>query len=276
MGLLNRSLKISTLNEKPLHESLKQWYAQPDDRFEVPVDGFIVDIVRRDLLIEIQTRNFSAIRRKLEKLVGCHNVRLVYPIPCDKWIVRLAGDGDRPIGRRRSSKHGTFTHIFEELVRIPELLRNPNFSLELLLIQEEELRRYDGNRGWRRRGWITHERRLLGVVDKLVLHTPADMSSFVPSALEDPFTSSDLAAAISQSLRLSQKMVYCLRKMDCIVPVGKRANSILYSRLCSPCSPAFEPKEQTSAAPEPRVQDKGQGRKAMRPGKARQASRDRG
>ena len=60
---------IGTLNEKPLHEALKRWYAQAGDRLEVPVDGSVVDIVRGELLVEIQTRNFSAIRRKLEKLL---------------------------------------------------------------------------------------------------------------------------------------------------------------------------------------------------------------
>lgn len=37
---------IGTLNEKPLHAALKGWYARPGDRFEVPVDGYLVDIVR--------------------------------------------------------------------------------------------------------------------------------------------------------------------------------------------------------------------------------------
>ncbi len=78
------STKISTLNEKPLHESLKSWYARPGDLFEVPVDDFIVDIVRDGLLVEIQTRNFSSIRRKLEELVAHHSVRLVYPISREK------------------------------------------------------------------------------------------------------------------------------------------------------------------------------------------------
>jgi len=66
---------IGLLNEKPLHASLKQWYARPGDRFEVPVDGFVIDIVRRresegseDLLIEIQTRNLAAINSKLIRL----------------------------------------------------------------------------------------------------------------------------------------------------------------------------------------------------------------
>jgi hypothetical protein len=222
--------KISTLNEKPLHEALKRWYARPGDIFEVPVDGFVVDIVRSDLLIEIQTRNFSAIKRKLEKLLINHSVRLVYPIPREKWIVKLADDGNSPVSRRRSPKRGAFEQVFYELVRLPELLNFPNFSMELLLIEEEEVRRYDGVRGWRRRGWVTEERRLLRVVDRRILNSPADMHAFIPTALTGPFSVIDLATATNNSRRLAQKMVYCLRIMGCVAPVGKRANAILYAR----------------------------------------------
>jgi hypothetical protein len=227
--------KIGTLNEKPLHEALKRWYAQPGDLFEVPVDGFYVDIVRGDrlieggLLIEIQTRNFSAIRRKLEKLLIKHSVRLVYPIPREKWITRI-DDGNSPISRRRSPKHGGFEHIFEELIRVPELLNHPGFSIELLLIEEEEVRRYDGIRGWRRKGWVTEERRLLRVVDRRILNTPADAHDFIPATLPEPFSVTELATATNSSRRLAQKMVYCLRKMGCLAPAGKRANAILYAR----------------------------------------------
>ena len=45
---------IGTLNEKPLHAGLKEWVARPGDAFEQPVDGYVIDIVRDDLLIEIQ------------------------------------------------------------------------------------------------------------------------------------------------------------------------------------------------------------------------------
>ena len=48
---------VGLLNEKPLHASLKAWYAQPGDRFEVNVDGSVIDIVRGELLVEIQTRS---------------------------------------------------------------------------------------------------------------------------------------------------------------------------------------------------------------------------
>ena len=222
--------RIGTLNEKPLHEALKQWYAQYKDRIEASVDGFVVDIVRGDLLVEIQTRNFAAIRPKLEKLLVNHPVRLVYPIACERWITKQPYDDGGRVSRRKSPKRGGFECVFEELVSIPRLLMDPGFSIELLLIQEEEVRRYDGARGWRRRGWVTHERRLLKVAERRVFKTPADMYALVPRTLADPFTTSDLAVSIAKPRRLAQKMVYCLRLMGCITPVGRQAKAVLYAR----------------------------------------------
>src|SRR5215212_5865005 len=97
---------IGVLNEKPLHASLKQWYARPGDRFEVAVGGFVIDIVRAELLIEIQTGSFAAIRSKLTNLVQSHQVRLIYPIAQEKWIVRPATDERQRVVRRRSPKKG--------------------------------------------------------------------------------------------------------------------------------------------------------------------------
>jgi hypothetical protein len=222
--------KIGTLNENPLHAALKAWYALPGDQLEVPVDGFIVDIVRGDLLVEIQTGNFSSIRRKMATLTAHNPVRLVYPIAREKWIVKLAGEGRGQLRRRKSPKRGAFEHVFVELVSFPQLLSDPNFSLDVLLIQEEETRRYDGKRGWRRRGWVTHERRLLEVVGRRLFETPADMGALLPATLVEPFTTAELAAAIARPRWLAQKMAYCLREMGVIAPVGKRGNAILYTK----------------------------------------------
>ena len=222
---------IGTLNEKPLHAALKEWYGRPGDRFEVAVDGFVVDIVRDDLLVEIQTRNLAAIKRKLATLTSRHSVRLVYPIAREKWIVRLAQDGNGQPGRRKSPKRGALEQVFGELVSFPQLLSSPSFSLDVLLIQEEEVRRYDGKRGWRREGWVTHERRLLQVVDSRLFETPVDMVALLPPDLAEPFTTSDLATAIAKPRWLARKMAYCLREMGAIARAGKRGNAILYTRV---------------------------------------------
>ena len=79
---------IGTLGEKSLHSALKDWYAQPGDRLEAQVDGFHIDIIRNNLLIEIQTANFSSLRRKLNLLIQKHPLRLVFPIAKEKWIAQ--------------------------------------------------------------------------------------------------------------------------------------------------------------------------------------------
>ena len=220
--------RIGLLNEKPLHASLKQWYARPGDRFEVPVDGFVIDIVRDDLLIEIQTRNLSAINAKLRKLTRSYAVRLVYPVVQEKWIVRSAtGDGGRAV-RRKSPKRGRLEDLFWELVSIPHLLAHPNFSVEILMIREEEIRRYEGKRKrWRRRGWVIDGRRLVDVVDRRVFGNSADWLTFVPDGLQS-FTTKDLATLADTRRELAQKMAYCLRHGRMIELIGKQGRSNLY------------------------------------------------
>ena len=95
---------IGLLNEKPLHASLKQWYAEPGDEFEVRVDGFVVDIVRGPQLLEIQTANFGAMKRKLATLLETHSLRLIYPIPFEKWIVKSGRKQGESSSRRKSPR----------------------------------------------------------------------------------------------------------------------------------------------------------------------------
>lgn len=221
---------INTWNEGPLHAALKAWYAQPGDALEVPVDGYIIDLVRGDLLIEIQTRGFSALKDKLATLTQAHPVRLVYPVAQEKWIIRLADDGKKQLSRRKSPKRGCVEQLFDELVSLPHLLAQPNFTLEVVFIHEEEVRRHDARRGWRRQGWVTHERRLVKVVEQRRFASLADMRALIPVSLAEPFTASDLTAHIPGGLRRAQKMVYCLRAMGILTPAGKRGRAVLYKQ----------------------------------------------
>ena len=221
---------IGILGEKSLHAQLKQWYSQPGDRLEQVVDGFHIDIVRNKLLIEIQTQNFSSIKRKLKALIKKFPVRLVLPIAREKWIVRFAKDGITQISRRKSPKKGNIFQLFEELVSVPSLIKNHNFSIEVLLTLEEEIRRDDGMGSWRRKGWSIADHRLLEVIDSHIFNKPSDFLTLIPPILPDPFSTKELAEGTNQPRWLSQKMAYCLRKMAAIETVGKSGNSVLYSK----------------------------------------------
>lgn len=224
---------IGTLNEGHVHAALKQRYVQPGDQTEAAVDGYVVDILRGRQIIEIQTANFSAIAKKMRDLSERHPVRLVHPIAVDRWIVKLPERGNGAASRRKSPKHGGFEDIFDELVSFPDLCANPNFELEVVLTQEEELRRQEtkSRRRWRRRGWVTVERRLLDVVATIRIRGTADLAALLPAGLPDAFDTGDLAAALGRPRALAQKVAYCLRRCDVIKQIDKNGNTLIYSRV---------------------------------------------
>lgn len=227
MNDTNQSPHIGTLAEKSLHAALKDWLAQPGDQPETPVDGFVIDIVRGDTLIEIQTRHLGAMKRKLAKLLPHHPVHLIHPIAAEKWIVRQTEAGE-PISRRKSPKRGRLVDIFAELVRIPHLLAHPNLTVTVLLTQQEEIWRDDGQGSWRRKRWSVHDHRLLAVVDQHSFPTAADWLALLPADLPQPFTNRQLASALPCRQNLAQKTTYTLRHAQLIQLVGKEGNANLY------------------------------------------------
>ena len=64
------STTIGTLKEFSLHASVKQLYSRPGDLLDAKVDNSIIDIVRSDIFVEIQTGHFIGLKGKLEKHLG--------------------------------------------------------------------------------------------------------------------------------------------------------------------------------------------------------------
>ena len=221
---------IGTLREKHLHASLKRWYSRPGDRIEVSIDRFVIDLVRDDLLIEIQTRGFSSMKQKVVALLDLGwRVRIVHPIALDRWIVKIDADG-AALSRRRSPRHGDPTDVFAELVSFPDLLANPSLEIHLVLTHEEEYRVHNPDGAWRRKGWTEVERRLTDVVDTVMMSRVEDLADLIPAGLPETFTTGDLAAALGRPRRVAQQMAYCLRSLEAIVPVGKVGNAVQYRR----------------------------------------------
>jgi hypothetical protein len=226
-------MSIGTLGEMSLHAALKVWYGRSHDQFEASVEGYIIDIVRGERLVEIQTRHLYAMRAKLKKLLPYYTLHIIHPIHREKWIVRQSENGEA-ISRRKSPKRGQFADIFYELVRIHNWLTHPNLTIEAVLTQEEEILRDDGAGSWRRRGWSVHDRRLLAVLDRQQFATLADYCNILPHDLPDPFTNADLAAALNCRPNLAQKISYTLRHIGGVALVGKQGRAHLYSRTQRP------------------------------------------
>jgi hypothetical protein len=215
--------------EFSLHQALKDRYTRsPEDRQEVSVNGYQIDVVCGDLLVEVQTGSFTHLKAKLANLLPNHHLLLVHPIPLDKWVVRLNGAGNQVTSRRKSPRHGRVEAVFSELVRITPYLNHPNLHLEVILTREEEILQNDGRGSWRRKGWSIVDRRLLEVVQVVGLYEGKDFCSFIAPDCPKPFTSRELAQTLQIPAYLGYKIVYCLSAMHLLELAGRRGRARLF------------------------------------------------
>ena len=198
---------IGTLNESTLHEQLKELVAEPGDRFEVPLEGFVIDVMRGSALIEIQTGSFGAMGRKLDRLLSEYRIHLVHPIAATTMLLR--GDA-RP---RRSPKKGSIYDLFTELVSIPTLIDHPNMTLEVVVASIDKIQVEDPKARRGRGGYRTIDRRLGEIQQRHRFESPIDLLRLVPDGLPEIFTTADLSGAANMSRDNAQRMAYCMRAM---------------------------------------------------------------
>ncbi len=226
---------IGVLREGPLHAAIKQFLAEPGDRFEVPVDRFVIDLVRADgELVEIQTGGFAALGPKLDALLDTHLMRVVHPVAAERRIVRVDGDGEVS-SSRRSPKRATVVAVFEKLVSFPSLLTHPNITLEVLLVREDHIRGLPQLPRSRRRS-DPGQRRLVEVLERVELRTPNDLLAALPALPNGPFSTRELAARLGCNVALAQRSAYCMRAMGMIESAGKRGRVPLHQLAPTPAS----------------------------------------
>jgi len=223
-------VSIGTLNEGPLHQALKSLYSEGEATEEVCVGSYVADVRGADdVLYEIQTGGFANLKKKLGTLVENHRVVLVHPIAQIRYIVKLPVREDGEATRRRSPKRGSIADIVTELVSIPLLLNHPNFELEVVLIEEDEVRVFAPEKVRGRKGWRVVQRRLVEVLERHRFCSAADLFYLVPGELPETFTTKDLAEAMQQPRWIAQKLAYCLREAGEITLCGKEGNALCYA-----------------------------------------------
>ena len=216
--------------ETSLHRQLKEYYARPGDRLEVVVGDYRIDVVRGDVLVEIQHGSLAAIRPKVRALLEDHRVLVVKPIVVRKRLVKRATEGGREIGRRLSPKRGRPLDLFHELVHFTEVFPHPNLTLEVPLVEIEEWR-YPGHgrrRRWRQNDHQVEDQRLVAVDERLRFRTPRDLAALVPGPLPRPFHTGHLAEQLEVARWVAQRIAYCLRQTGAVRQVGKDGNAALY------------------------------------------------
>lgn len=216
--------------ETSLHRQLKEAYADGTAKMEVPLGDYRIDVVQPGLLVEIQHGSLSAIRDKIQKLCVDHKVLVVKPILIEKRLIKLDKKDGKVIDRRKSPKTGTLLDLFEELIYFTRAFPHPNLTLEVPLVDVDEIR-YPGH-GRRRRkrdsDFIVQDRILTGIRETHRFSTAQDLARMVPPGMPKPFDTGDLAKALGIKRWVAQKIAYCYRHMGTVKQVGKKGNSHLY------------------------------------------------
>ena len=230
LGGMQSQSGIGTLGEKTLHSVIKH-YIEPDRaKHEVKVGAYVADIITDGGIIEIQTRAFDKLRKKLAVFLEISHVTLVYPLPKTKWLLWVDGETGEVSKKRKSPKHGVVNDAIPELYKIKHLLGHPGFRLCIIFADVEEYRYLDGWSGDRKRGSTRCDRVPVGIAGEVRIDSAADFAKFIPQGLCERFTSKDYKEASKTTLRTSQTALNILNHLGVVRRVGKQGNSYVYER----------------------------------------------
>lgn len=221
---------IGTLQEKLLHRVIKFYFVEDSTFHEIKIGSFYADIFANNAIIEIQTRAFNALRKKLDFFLPNYKVTLVYPIPHIKWLSWIDMETGEASAKRKSPKKGSFYNAFFELYKIKSYLDNKNLNIHLMLIDVEDYRYLNGWSLNKKKGSSRYERIPLKLIDEVCLTTPVDYNVFLPDSLPLNFTSKDYQKATPLNLHHSQIALNILSSLGVVVRVGKAKNSIVYQK----------------------------------------------
>ncbi len=221
--------------ETSLHRQLKAIYAERDGKTEVALDRFRIDVVAGEELIEIQHGSLAAIRDKIRELLKKHRVRVVKPLVALKHLVKRTRPEGPVVSRRLSPKRATIFSLFDELMYFTRVFPHRNLTLEVPLVEIEELR-YPGHGRRRRRrdaDFLVEDQKLLDIQQVYEFRRCGDLLKLIPGTLPSPFHTGHLATNLNVDRHIAQRVAYCLRETGATIQVGKAGNAILYDRANS-------------------------------------------
>lgn len=223
------SAGIGTLGEKTLHAVLKHYFEPYTPNHEIKVGGFVADIVGESGIIEIQTRGFDKLRRKLEAFLEVAPVTVVYPVAQTKWLCWI-DEGGSVSNRRKSPKTGKVFEVFDELYKIKPYLSHPNLRLCIVLLELEEYRFLNGWGRDKKRGSTRCDRIPVRLCDEIRVEGPWDYAKLIPEGLDEAFTAKEYKAAAGIYLSTAQTGLNILNSLGTVIRAGKKGNAYIYIR----------------------------------------------
>lgn len=228
IGMNRKRQGIGTLSEKTIHAVLKNYYAPDTEMHEIPIANFVADIYTGSEIIEIQTRSFNNMRRKLAAFLPEYPVTIVYPIPHIKWIAWIDEETGETSPKRKSPRCGNPYQAFIELYKIRPFLVNENLKFRFDLIDMEEYRLLNGWSRDKKKGSERFDRIPTDFVEEVCVDCREDYMQFIPYDVPENFTAKDFAGCARIPVRLAQTVLLILTDLGIVERIGKEGRSYLY------------------------------------------------
>ncbi len=226
---------IGTLSEKSLHAALKMYFEPHTDCREIEIGGFVADIVGERGIIEIQTRNLSAMRKKLTALTAVVPVTVVHPVIVNKHVICMDEATGAVTSQRKSPKHGSIYTALEELWGIRELLCSERLTVCLILIDAEEIRlyggdvlKYGGKKQRSPKGYFKSDRIPTKLHDEIYIKCREDFGIYIPNDLPEQFTVKSFAKCAGIPEHNASLALHLFSEIGVAERVGKQGRAYLY------------------------------------------------
>ncbi len=219
---------IGRLAEKSVHSVLKFAFEPHIENHEVPVGGYVADLVNENGIIEIQTRCLWRLEPKLRAFLEVCDVTVVHPITVTEWIIRTDPDTGE-VTRRKSPRKAKPFDILPELTPLREFLHNPRFHVVLCMLEVE---RYDICRAGSRSR--THLDRVpLKWLGEIRLDCPQDYREVYAEMGNAPFTAAEFGKKNRRPTPDARNGLLTLLELGLMTRAGKRGRLGLYQAVPS-------------------------------------------
>lgn len=226
-GHINGSQGFGSQKEKTVHSFLKSFYSGNPDYEEVMSDGFICDVLKEDNVIEIQSKYFYRLREKLLVLLEKYKVMIVFPVAHQKtleWISPVTGE---IVSRKKSPKKGDIYDFLPEAYGIRDLLKHPNLSFCISLIDITESKLLDGYGKERKIRSTKYDRRPERYHKEYFVSDIKDYVMFVPHGLET-FDRQEYAKAVKLNQHDASTALTLLSYLGVVEKIGVRNRKYIY------------------------------------------------
>lgn len=223
---------IGSIGEKTLHAVLKNYYSPNKSNQEIKVGKFVADIVDENQIIEIQTRSFSNMKKKLDFFLMDTNVLIIYPAFSIKWVQWLNPTTGELSKKHKSPKKDALYDIFWELAHIKPYLNNPKLRLQIVVMEVIEIRLLDGWSADKKRGSTRYNVIPLGLLDEIVINEKDDYTKFIPRGLDENFIRKDFEKLAGLSKKRAGTVINVLVHVGVIGKTDKRGKYIIVKYSC--------------------------------------------